>query len=71
MVLEYLMHKNVSALASCLGPNVIIQKQVSFCIFTMPSPGLKDRRRSDYRYLQEYRTRWSDNDMYSKVETDY
>lgn len=24
----------------------------------------KKRKRSDYKYFLEYRTRWSDNDMY-------
>ncbi|KAL1304200.1 hypothetical protein AAFC00_000623 [Neodothiora populina] len=28
---------------------------------------LKKRRRSDYGHLSEYRTRWSDNDMYSHM----
>ncbi|KAJ4362406.1 hypothetical protein N0V83_010499 [Neocucurbitaria cava] len=30
----------------------------------MASEGLKARRRSDYGFQLEYRTRWSDNDMY-------
>ncbi|KKY23520.1 putative thioesterase family protein [Diplodia seriata] len=28
---------------------------------------LKSRRRSDYSFLLEYRTRWSDNDMYDHM----
>ncbi|PSS27473.1 hypothetical protein M430DRAFT_38247 [Amorphotheca resinae ATCC 22711] len=28
---------------------------------------LKNRRRKDYGYLLEYRTRWSDNDMYDHM----
>ncbi|KAF2646375.1 Thioesterase/thiol ester dehydrase-isomerase [Massarina eburnea CBS 473.64] len=30
----------------------------------MASEALKTRRRSDYKFQLEYRTRWSDNDMY-------
>lgn len=26
--------------------------------------GLKTRRRDDYRFILEYRTRWADNDQY-------
>jgi acyl-CoA thioester hydrolase len=28
---------------------------------------LKDRRKQDYRYILEYRTRWNDNDMYDHI----
>jgi acyl-CoA thioester hydrolase len=28
---------------------------------------LKKRKRSDYGYMLEYRTRWSDNDMYDHM----
>ncbi|KAL0942142.1 thioesterase superfamily protein [Colletotrichum truncatum] len=28
---------------------------------------LKDRRREDYRYILDYRTRWADNDMYQHM----
>jgi acyl-CoA thioester hydrolase len=30
----------------------------------MAADALKSRRRQDYRFTLEYRTRWSDNDMY-------
>ncbi|ORY15290.1 HotDog domain-containing protein [Clohesyomyces aquaticus] len=30
----------------------------------MAADGLKARRRGDYKFQLEYRTRWSDNDMY-------
>ncbi|KAF1941452.1 Thioesterase/thiol ester dehydrase-isomerase [Clathrospora elynae] len=33
----------------------------------MATPALKARRRSDYKFQLEYRTRWSDNDMYHHV----
>ena len=33
----------------------------------MPSPQQKDRRLTDYGYNLEYRTRWSDNDMYDHM----
>ncbi|KAF2280657.1 Thioesterase/thiol ester dehydrase-isomerase [Westerdykella ornata] len=33
----------------------------------MALEALKSRRRSDYKFALEYRTRWSDNDMYSHV----
>lgn len=34
---------------------------------TMASLDLKQRRRKDYGYILEYRTRWSDNDMYDHM----
>ncbi|KAF9004547.1 HotDog domain-containing protein [Cyathus striatus] len=33
----------------------------------MPDQTLKQRKRSDYVYVLEYRTRWSDNDQYSHM----
>ncbi|CZT44136.1 related to thioesterase [Rhynchosporium secalis] len=33
----------------------------------MATRGLKQRRRDDYGYILEYRTRWSDNDMYDHM----
>ncbi|KIM83379.1 hypothetical protein PILCRDRAFT_819622 [Piloderma croceum F 1598] len=33
----------------------------------MSSPDLKARTRSNYVYFLSYRTRWSDNDMYSHI----
>ncbi|KAF2873779.1 HotDog domain-containing protein [Massariosphaeria phaeospora] len=33
----------------------------------MPLAALKSRRRRDYRFELEYRTRWSDNDMYNHL----
>ncbi|KAF2735790.1 Thioesterase/thiol ester dehydrase-isomerase [Polyplosphaeria fusca] len=33
----------------------------------MALDALKTRRRSDYKFELEYRTRWSDNDMYSHL----
>ncbi|KAF3005556.1 hypothetical protein E8E14_007561 [Neopestalotiopsis sp. 37M] len=32
-----------------------------------PADQLKKRRREDYPYLLEYRTRWADNDMYDHM----
>ena len=34
---------------------------------TMPSSLLKQRRQQDYGFHLEYRTRWSDNDMYDHM----
>lgn len=33
----------------------------------MATAVLKKRQRSDYPYILEYRTRWSDNDMYDHM----
>lgn len=33
----------------------------------MSQAELKNRKRSDYGYMVEYRTRWSDNDMYDHM----